>query len=291
MKQVIVTGDDFGLAVPVNEAIEEAHRHGVLTAASLMVTAAAAGDAVERATRLPTLRVGLHIVLVEGLPALPVSQVSGLVDGNGEFSTHLVRAGLNFYFRPAVRRQLEAEIRGQFEAFCRTGLQLDHVNAHNHMHLHPLVLRLILKVGREYGLRAVRLPLEPPVLSWRATGENLGQNLVSSTFLFPWLMLMKTRLRHAGIRTNDRVFGMASSGRMSSERVRGFLKVLPEGVTEIYFHPAKQRCPETLRHMPNYRHVDEYHALIDPEIRSGLAAAGAELISFTDLAHAKEARP
>ncbi len=42
MRRVILTGDDFGLAVPVNEAIEEAHRSGVLTAASLMVGGAAA---------------------------------------------------------------------------------------------------------------------------------------------------------------------------------------------------------------------------------------------------------
>ncbi len=291
MKQVIITGDDFGLAVPVNEAIEEAHRRGVLTTASLMVTAAATSDAIGRAVGLPTLRVGLHIVLVEGRPALPAGQVPGLVDNNGEFSTHLVRAGFNFFFRPAVRRQLEAEIRAQFEAYRRTGLPLDHVNAHNHMHLHPLVLRLILKVGREYGLRAVRLPLEPPVLSWQATKEGLGRNLASSAFLFPWLMLMKTRLRRAGIGTNDHVFGMAASGRMSSDRMRRFLKVLPEGVTEIYFHPSKRNCPEIMRHMPNYQHVDEYQALIDPEVRSALVATGAELISFSDLGRAPGPQP
>jgi len=89
MRKLIVTGDDFGLAVPVNEAIEEAHRRGILTTASLMVGAGAAADAVERARQLPTLRVGLHLVLVEGRPVLPPREIPDLVDGRGEFSTRL----------------------------------------------------------------------------------------------------------------------------------------------------------------------------------------------------------
>ena len=93
MRRLIVTGDDFGLAVPVNEAIEEAHRHGILTAASLMVGAEAAADAVERARRLPSLRVGLHLVLVEGRSVLPPEAIPDLVDRHGEFSPRLVRAG------------------------------------------------------------------------------------------------------------------------------------------------------------------------------------------------------
>ena len=71
MKSLVITSDDFGAAPEVNEAVEQAHRDGVLTAASLMVAAPGAADAVERAKRLPSLGVGLHVVLVEGKPALP----------------------------------------------------------------------------------------------------------------------------------------------------------------------------------------------------------------------------
>ncbi len=70
-RQLIVTADDFGADEAVNEAVERAHVDGILTAASLMVSGDAAADAVERARRLPKLGVGLHIVLVEGRPALP----------------------------------------------------------------------------------------------------------------------------------------------------------------------------------------------------------------------------
>ena len=104
MKKLVVTGDDFGLAEPVNEAIVEAHRRGILTAASLMVGAGAAHDAVRRARGVPSLRVGLHLVVVEGRPVLPPEQVPDLVDKDGWFSRHLVRSGFRYYFNPSVRR-------------------------------------------------------------------------------------------------------------------------------------------------------------------------------------------
>ena len=175
MKRLIVTADDFGLCLAVNEAVEEAHRRGILSAASLMVGARAARDAADRARRLPSLRVGLHVVVVDGPPISPPHTVPDLVDPRGEFSSHLFRAGIKFFFRPRVRRQLEREIRAQFQAFRDMGLALDHVNCHNHMHLHPTIGRIILEVGREYGLRAMRYPYEPVLPSWRASRKALGQ--------------------------------------------------------------------------------------------------------------------
>ncbi len=198
MKKLIVTGDDFGLSLAVNEAVEEAHRRGVLSTASLMVGARAVRDAVDRARRLPSLRVGLHLVLVDGAPISPPEAIPDLVDPRGEFSPHLFRAGFNFFFRPGVRKQLEREIRAQFQAFRNTGLPLDHVNCHNHMHLHPTIGGLILKVGREYGLRAMRYPYEPVLPSWRASRKALGRKWVSWLFLWPWLALLKNQLRRPG---------------------------------------------------------------------------------------------
>ena len=64
---------------------------------------------------------------------------------------------------PAARRQAAQEIAAQFEAFRATGLPLDHVNAHRHFHLHPVVAAAIMRIGRRYGMAALRVPVEP----WR----------------------------------------------------------------------------------------------------------------------------
>ena len=100
MKRVIFSADDFGLTEQVNEAVELAHREGALTSASLMVAGPAAADAVRRARALPSLRVGLHLVVIEGPAVLPPAEIPDLVDAEGQFPSDQLRLGLNYFFRP-----------------------------------------------------------------------------------------------------------------------------------------------------------------------------------------------
>src|SRR3954454_22529044 len=111
MKRVTFSADDFGLSESVNEAVERAFRDGILNAASLMVAAPAAEDAVRRARALPGLRVGLHLVVIEGPGVLPPAQIPDLVSPDGQFPSDQLGLGLRYFFRPRVRRQLAAEIR------------------------------------------------------------------------------------------------------------------------------------------------------------------------------------
>ena len=234
-RKLIVTADDFGAAREVNEAVEIAHGRGILTAASLMVGGAALDDALERARRLPTLRVGLHLVLVDGRPLLPPDAIPDLVERDGRFPRDPARAGTRIFFRRDARRQLAAEIAAQFDAFHATGLPLDHVNAHHHFHLHPTVGRLVLEIGRRRGLRALRVPREPPAILARAdpsapTREDWRVRLCAT--------LLRRRVRRCGVMTPASVFGIAWSGAMTRERLAGVLRNLPDGVTEIYAHPV-----------------------------------------------------
>jgi len=267
-RQVIVSADDFGLSEGVNEAVEQACREGILTTASLMVAGPAAADAVRRARRLPKLRVGLHLVVIEG-PA--VGPAPGLVDADGQFSSDQLRLGINYFFRPAIRRQLAAEIRAQFAAFAATGLRLDHANAHKHMHLHPIVGRLMLEAGREHGLPAVRVPAEPPA-PILACGAAQG---IGNRALYAGTRLLRAQARRAGVRTNDHAFGIAWSGHMTSDRIICLAAHLPPGLSEMYFHPASHRDPLLTRLMPDYEHEAELAALLNPAVRTAFDRADA----------------
>ena len=278
MKGLIVTADDFGLHEAVNEAIEQAHREGVLSCASLMVGAAASGDAVRRARALPQLAVGLHVVLADGPAVLPPRRIPALVDDSGRFADRMARDGVRFFALPRVRRQLEAEIRAQFAAFAATGLPLDHVNAHKHFHLHPTVLSMLLAIGAEHGRPPVRWPREPRWASGR--GASLAGALLS-----PWLALMRARLRAAGIACNDQIFGLSATGAMDEARVLEILAQLPEGVTEIYLHPAtRDGLTPTMR---TYRHRDELEALLSARVRAAVSASGAAIGGFRALTGAR----
>lgn len=281
-RRVIITADDFGSTLPVNEAVEIAHLQGVLTAASLMMAGDATEDAVVRARRLPGLRVGLHVTIVDGRPVLPPNRVPDLVGPDGRFDDRLVRAGFRFFFLPRVRHQINAEIHAQFEAFRATAITLDHVNAHKHMHLHPTILGTILRIGREHGMRALRLPYEPAGspsdLSHRSSRQN-WERLV----MRPWVAFMRHRLRKADVRFNEFIFGLSESGCMTEEAFLRILPHLPFGVSEVYFHPA---TPGPTAHgvsATRDQQSAELSALISPRVRTALESAEVEPIAFCDL--------
>ena len=289
MKRLIVTADDFGLSVPVNEAVEEAHRRGILTAASLMVGAPAFEDALRRARAMPNLGVGLHLVLLDGPPVLPPDTIPDLVDPDGNMSSRPHRTGAAIFLRPSVRRQVDAEMRAQFEAFRRTGLPLDHVNGHHHYHVHPNVVTLLIALAREFDARAVRVPSEPLWRSWRAIGTGWWHRFGTTMIHFMTTTPMRYRLSAAGIASNDIVFGLHDSGAMTRDRVLKFIDHLPVGTSELYSHPATRRWDGPFAPLPSYRCVEEYEALVDAEVVAAVRSRDIALIPFAALTAAKRA--
>jgi len=276
---LIVTADDFGLAPEVNAAVETAHKNGILTAASLMIGAPAAADAVDRARRMPLLKVGLHIVLTDGYPVSPASRLPNLVDKLGRFRSDMARSSVRIFLDPTVRRQVAYEIAAQFEAFLATGLQLDHVDCHKHWHLHPTIAGLILDIGQRYGMTALRVPSEPVrVLKLVETQTSSRLSWVTSTCA----ALLKARVRRRRLLAADRVFGLAWSGAMTEARVAGLLAHLPDGLTEFYFHPATSNSFSGAA--PGYRYADELAALVAPGIVSAARGGDIRLIGYSDLA-------
>jgi chitin disaccharide deacetylase len=275
--RAIVTADDFGLSTEVNEAVERAHREGVLSAASLMVAGPAAEDAVRRARSMPSLRVGLHVALIEDRPAAPAAELSRLCDDAGRFRSDMFGLAVAIAFDRRARRQLEREIRAQFEAFERTGLPLDHVDAHKHFHLHPTIAGAILRIGREFRMRALRAPIESQSVLAASTGERPE---VSSMLLGLWARSLRRRARRAGLVVPDWVFGLRWTGAMNARRLVGLFDHLPFGLVEIYLHPAtRDDFPGSA---PGYRYVEELQALCDPDVRAALVRSNRVLGGYGD---------
>jgi hopanoid biosynthesis associated protein HpnK len=291
MARLIVTGDDFGLSPAVNRAIIQAHRHGVLTGASLMVNGPAAAEAIDLAAAHPTLAVGLHLVLSQGRSTLKPALIPGLVDKAGHFASSPVVAGLRYFFLTSLRSHLRREIEAQLAAFHETGLPLSHVDGHLNLHLHPAVLPILLDLSGRYGIGAMRLPADDLRATLALDRERLTYKVSHALIFWAVCRYARRRLAERGIRTADRVYGLLQSGDMNERFLVGLLPRLQGELIEWYCHVGVPPCAELRRWMPAYRHREELEALTSARVREALEARGLSLTSYRDvLAHSASPR-
>jgi len=221
-----------------------------------MVAGPAAADAIAIAHRTPSLRVGLHLALVDSPSLTDPGQIPHLVDAHGHLRRDLTALGVQLAFSAGAREELRAEIVAQFKAYAATGLALDHVSAHKHFHLHPYVGAVILEIGPRYGMRSLRAPIEPAKLFSDSSPRSLEPSLVRVC-----ARRLAQRAHRAGVATADHVFGVAWSGAWDARRLQLVLERLPDGLVEIYLHPATS--DEFPGAAPGYRHRSELEALLD----------------------------
>lgn len=270
-RRLIVNADDFGRSASINEAVIRAHREGILTTASLMMNEAACDEAVQLAKANPRLGVGLHLTLLMGHAALPPSEIPGLVNERGEFSNAPTATGIRYFFHRKLHEQLRAEIHAQFTRFRATGLPLDHVNGHLHMHLHPVVFKILMDDAAELGITHLRWTRDPFWLNARLAsgrwfyrlGHALLFNLLSTRARKP---LFARRIKHTRV-----VFGLLQNGFVDEDYILKLLPQLPAGDSEIYSHPSLDKFQ------------NEFESLVSPRVKALVESEGIELIRYQDL--------
>src|SRR5208283_4197538 len=184
-RRLIVNADDFGRSHSINQAVIRAHREGILTTASLMVNEPGLDEAVALAKQNPKLGVGLHLTLLCGHAALPPEKIPGLANPRGEFSNNPVGAGFRYFFNRNLREPLRAEIHAQFARFHATGLPLDHVDGHLHLHLHPVVFGILMADAEKLGIQRMRFTRDCLARSRRmASGRWFYR--ISHALIYEW---------------------------------------------------------------------------------------------------------
>ncbi len=145
---------------------------------------------------------------------------------------------------------------------ARSGLNFSHVDSHCHMHVHPVVLDAIVEIAERYRIKRMRVPAD----SFFSALPFLQSPLFAAGYALVFKLLtgrMKRRLRRRGFIFPQRVYGNLLTGNMSLEYVLSLLDSLPQGTSEIYFHPALPCSPSTddARQLQRFR---ELCILIDP---------------------------
>ena len=245
-----------------------------------MITAPAADHAIEAAKKHPDLNVGLHLVLSNGKAKLPPSEISKLVNNDGNFDTSELYSGIKYFFDLKARKHLRKEIRAQFQAFEKTGLKLDHVNSHNHMHLHPTIFKLIIEIGLDYNLTAIRIPNEPPLKSIINSKKEFVTRYIRWIFFMLFTSHMKKKCIKNNINFNDIVFGFNDSGHMNIEKLVRIIPHISDGVTEIYTHPATENNHNDRSSLNDYEYKEEFKALIHARTKRVIDKFNIKLCGF-----------
>lgn len=238
MRRLIINADDFGLTDGVNRAIAEAHDHGSLTSATLMASAVATSQAIDQALNTPSLGVGCHIVLLDGIPILPAQKIPSLViPSSGMFHPTLGKFLAQLLTGRIPAAQIEAEAAAQIALLQGRGLHLTHVDTHKHAHMFPAALRPVLRAARAAGIFAVRNPFEP---AWaaRATRHAPLTRRLQVSLLRRLEPAFRRIVAEEGFRTTDGAIGVLATGTLDSATIASLLDQMPDGTWELVTHPG-----------------------------------------------------
>ncbi len=261
MKRLLfVTADDFGASPEVNHAVIGAFKEGILRYASLLVDAPYAQEAADLAKDNPGLGVGLHLNLCDSNPAL---------------------CGLKYFFLPSWRKRVDAEIERQMEKIRSFGLQPTHVDGHINIHIHPVIFPALLRVCKKFGVSRVRVPAGEYSLARRFLKKIPFSNQIEYAAFGALGPYLKKKAREIApeIKILPHCFGLLRSGRMREDYVLRLLENLPEGETEIYFHPSLDPNSRVSGERPTLSHqtLTEFETLTSPRVLEMLKHRGISL--------------
>jgi chitin disaccharide deacetylase len=229
MKKLIISADDFGLTEGINRGIIECARNGTVTSASIMVNTPAFPQAAALAGECPALDIGVHLNLVKGKPLLTKAEIPSLVNTAGNFYT-LPPFTLRLFTGRINLIEAEKELRAQLGAALKAGLKITHLDSHRHFHTYPAMLKLIIKIAKDYHIGAIRCPL----------GLTAIPGGVKEGILNCLSRNASARLDAARVRHNDRFFELV---RIESKKdylgaMEKFCANLGDAVTELDTHPG-----------------------------------------------------
>lgn len=270
---LIVNADDYGLTEQVSRGILRARREGIVTSTSALVLAPGFATSGKWLLEEEGIGVGVHLATVgEDPPLLSASEVPTLVDRRGRLPTNwrifLARATAG-RIDPA---DLAREFRAQLDAVRELGIDVTHLDSHQHLHLWPLVREVVLDLAVDAGIPAVRVPRSTTAF------PGAGVNLLAAE--------LARRAAARGLRFPGQAAGVDEAGAMTGDRIEGALARLSASgasAVELSAHPGEDDDPDRTRYAWDYRWGDELRALTDPSARAAVERHGFVLGTYADL--------
>jgi predicted glycoside hydrolase/deacetylase ChbG (UPF0249 family) len=284
-KLLIVNADDFGLSCGITEGIAVAHQKGIVTSASLMANQNASDYAIQIAKQYPTLGIGVHLNLCEGRPVLPRDRVRTLVTKEGYFYP-VGELSRRLWNLRVSSRELEAELRAQISWIKDRAITPIHADSHQHMHVHPCVVRPFIRALTAEGIRYMRAPRHRHWPRKRYLGGphagRLHRRLLVSTYM-DVLQYVTFRSMH----TPDCCLLYHPRFSRDLDRLgegwRLALDSIPPGAYEIGCHPGLSERGFSENDSYSLRRELEFRFLTGHQLRVAIERNSIQLITYSQL--------
>ncbi len=279
--RLIVNADDFGLCEGVNKAVEQAYTEGILTSTTIMVGMGAATAAVGLAREMPSLGVGVHLNLFDGVPISKDQRVKVLLDANGRFGLSLGKLAVKSMLSKTFREAIEIELGAQIQWIIDNGIKPTHLDSHKHFHVCPAIWPVVVGLCKRFGIGAIRWPFEPAQVSGNDWPTPPKGGRTRARILR--MMAAINRRQNDTFIKNDVFLGTAHTGKIDVDFWRQVARTGFRGVVEVMTHPgfAEGLDPRRTRLIEQRR--IELEALCSEEVRKSLADANIELTHYGKL--------
>jgi len=286
VKFLIINADDFGLHKDINAGIIKGFKEGCITSTSLMCSAPAFDDAVALAKANPALGIGIHLTLVGGVqPLLARNRVSSLVDDKGFFPSDYIQFIKKFMSFGIKTNEIKDELSAQLKRGLATGLNITHVDSHQHLHVLPGITEIVADLCVDYGIKYVRIPAE--AISWTGGYQANLSRKIGRFGLTLCSEMAKRKLKRAGLKSPEHFYGMLAGGNLDAVLVGKMIEALPEGVSEIMTHPGLNSEVLGKLYPWGYHWEEELAAFLSAENKNEIRTRGITLINFGGLDYAK----
>lgn len=271
---LIVNADDYGLTRGISRAILDGHRVGIVTSTSVIALGPAFAETVKWLQDSPELGTGAHLALVgEDPPLLSAAEIPTLVGPDGRLDL----SWRQFLPRAAAGRvdpaDMSRELGAQMHRLLDAGLNLDHIDTHQNLHLWPSVGRVAMELGELHGIHAIRVTRSSARSHIGLVVNRLARRL-------------ERACDHAGWRYPGASTGLDEAGQLAeAAMIQSLFRLRATGgaTAELATHPGEPGDPDRHRYEWDYQWDDESVALRSPAVRRAIDEQGFRLGTFAEL--------
>jgi len=280
-RRLIINADDFGLCTGINRAVEQAHRDGVLTSATIMANMPAAEEAAAIARKLPGLGAGVHLNLTEGAAISKEGSVKCLVNSKGNFAMKpYMLSGLSMVSHK-IRKAIRAELSSQIQWVIDKGIRPTHLDSHKHIHCFAAIFTIVCDLARRFNISAIRWAFEPKYVTkapWPLTSKQ-ARNNAAIVRTMAWI---NSKQRPYFIRTGG-LLGLAHIGKTDVNFFRAVSLYCKTEVIEVMTHPGNDEGLSAKETGMVKQRQDELKTLCDERTKRYLKEANIRLIHYGQL--------